>query len=67
MNIERLNNYIRDGGDPNEISIEIDPSFRQNASIEYFSLLEERRRKRNGKQFKWIYRDPKETNSDMLK
>lgn len=62
MSIEELNNYIRDGGDPNEVSIEIDPSFRQNATITYFSIQEERRRQRNGKRVKWLYGDPEEIN-----
>lgn len=26
MNIEKLNNYIRDGGDPDYISIQLDPT-----------------------------------------
>ena len=63
MNIERLNNYIRDGGDPNEVSIEIDPSFRQKAAINYYSVQEERRRKRYG----WLYGDSEKINSDMFK
>lgn len=62
MDIEKLNNYIRDGGDPDEISIEIDPSFRQNASIVYFSIQEERRKIRNGKRVSWLYGDPEKTN-----
>lgn len=63
MNIEKFNNYIRDGGDPNEVSIEVDPSFRQDAAIKYFSLQKERRIKKYG----WLYGDPEETHSDMLK